>query len=418
MHLRKGEYSEDFYYYRGAQVKVSVEDSVTSRKLKCSNCRLVSLDGTVTISGRLEKNMFVFKGVPAGIWYIDVVDLPKTHLNPVNPEDKVSIKVVPGQDQEVSACYIPASSLEVKLLNRKDRVLKGGLYELYDPQTNLSIYPEITNRGKKLKFHGLKEGVYFLRQVRAPKGYQRDLEEIRVDIGEKEDVKRNIICTHNSTDAHVKNILTRPVVLAWILKPIVAEFKPDITITEIISLLTEQYPNMKNLPVHLLTARISTSENDVVNEYGRTIFDIFFELRIPAELSRSGKETTVYIDLEPQNLASIHYNIWIRAAVYAALMLLIQRGRIGGFFSDDYDQVKKCYSIWICRNAPLEEQNLVFGKGEHKRLLYGNQTKPADELPQIVDQVLVNLSDTLEKQQSGGWYYYVGGRRPPDLSGG
>ena len=51
------------------------------------------------------------------------------------------------------------------------------------------------------------------------------------------------------------------------------------------------------------------------------------------------------------------YSLLKRATYYASRMISSQRGR--DFQGDEYDQIRKVYTIWICMNAPKETGNSI-----------------------------------------------------------
>ncbi len=84
------------------------------------------------------------------------------------------------------------------------------------------------------------------------------------------------------------------------------------------------------------------TEDKIPNE-GRITYDIKFAVYIPG-----GERIKLIINVEAQKEFNAGYDLVTRGVFYGARMISAQKDR--EFIGDDYDSVKKVYSIWICMN--------------------------------------------------------------------
>lgn len=183
-----------------------------------------------------------------------------------------------------------------------------------------------------------------------------------------------------SYDAGAKKILADKQVLAWILKYCVKEFK-DCTIPVIVECI-EGTPEISG---YYLFPRKETADaisgmpscDDMPNE-GGVRFDIRFHAVTP-----KGEPMKLIIDLEAQKNFYPGYSIAARGVFYGARMISAQYGV--EFSDNDYDSIKKVYSIWICMNAPRYAVNTITEYAMQPKNLYGNfQGKMKYDLLSIV----------------------------------
>jgi hypothetical protein len=69
------------------------------------------------------------------------------------------------------------------------------------------------------------------------------------------------------------------------------------------------------------------------------------------------------------------YDLVTRGIYYGARLLSSQKER--EFSGEDFDEIKKVYSIWICMNGPKYLQNTITEYKIQQNKLYGNYSKPA-----------------------------------------
>ena len=157
-------------------------------------------------------------------------------------------------------------------------------------------------------------------------------------------------------DAEVKNILADKNILAWILKTCASEFK-RLEIEEIINCI-EGEPEISVVPVYPGKApeKITgmSTEDKVPNE-GFVTYDI----RFYAYVSKDGRKEKIklIVNIEAQKKYHPGYDLVTRCIFYLARQISAQLDT--EFTADDYDNIKKVYSIWICMDTPEYAQNTI-----------------------------------------------------------
>lgn len=152
-------------------------------------------------------------------------------------------------------------------------------------------------------------------------------------------------------DAQCKRVLANKVILAWILKYTVKEFRSmsirqikkcignDILISKV-----SVEPGKTNVsePEKI----IGEAEEDKVQGEGGIYFDIRFSVYLP----KKNEKIKMLINVEAQKDFHPGCAVPSRGVFYAARMISAQKGT--EFSGSDYDGIRKVYSIWICMNAP------------------------------------------------------------------
>ena len=171
-----------------------------------------------------------------------------------------------------------------------------------------------------------------------------------------------------SYDKLAKHFLSRKSILAQILKYTVEEFA-DSSLEDNEKKYIEGEPSLSINTVPLddtLDIIGKNTESASLNESFVT-FDIIFDAIAPVD----GKLVKIIINLEPQKTTrKIHYKLMKRAVYYAARLISSQKER--EFHGDNYNGLKKVYSIWIAMNVQnyradsIQEyklsENLIHGK--------------------------------------------------------
>ena len=159
-------------------------------------------------------------------------------------------------------------------------------------------------------------------------------------------------------DQAAKKVLSQKKILALILKRTVEEFK-EAAIPDIVTKYIEGTPLISQIPVHPDETNIDGErihgdnvEDGSLSE-GMVRYDILFHALVPG----THEPIMLIINIEAQNSARPGYSLLKRAAYYASRMISSQRGR--DFHGDEYDKIRKVYTIWICMNAPKETGNSI-----------------------------------------------------------
>lgn len=154
-------------------------------------------------------------------------------------------------------------------------------------------------------------------------------------------------------DTEVKKILSNKTILSWILKFTVKEFA-NCSILEIQKCI-EGNPQISTVPIrpgHPPECIIGISnENCEINE-GFITYDIIFHA-----FTFDNERTKIIINIEAQNNYYPGYDLVTRGIFYGTRMISSQLDK--EFTTDNYNDIKKVYSIWICMDAPMYAQHTI-----------------------------------------------------------
>lgn len=171
----------------------------------------------------------------------------------------------------------------------------------------------------------------------------------------------------SSYDEHAIRILSNKYILAHILKGTLGECY-NRSIEEIVVLI-EGTPEIKTVPVHPgeVSEMITGLRNeDKVPGESTTTFDIRFHITIP----EAEQNIKILINVEAQRKFYPGYDLVTRGIYYGARMISSQRET--EFKDNDYDDIKKVYSLWICTNAPDYAQNTVTQYAIQQEKVFGD----------------------------------------------
>lgn len=156
-------------------------------------------------------------------------------------------------------------------------------------------------------------------------------------------------------DEHVKRILSNRYILAWILKCTTSEFSKlsikqiaEECISEDISISKVRVmPGKTNTDVEKTRERIvGTNTEDKIPGEG----EIYYDMRFSAYAPDKEEVIKILLNVEAQKKFKLKYALVTRGIFYAARMISAQMDT--EFLANDYSEMKKVYSIWICMNAP------------------------------------------------------------------
>ena len=160
-------------------------------------------------------------------------------------------------------------------------------------------------------------------------------------------------------DESCKNILANKIILAWIMKSCMKEYK-DCSIRDIADHYIEGTPEISQREVHRDEAPASdpgkirgeNTEDKAVNE-GTVRYDIMFRAILPQGQER----IELIINIEAQKDFYPGYPLIKRGIYYGCRMISSQYGTI--FTNSHYEKIQKVYSIWICFNPPEKRKNSI-----------------------------------------------------------
>lgn len=173
-------------------------------------------------------------------------------------------------------------------------------------------------------------------------------------------------------DAACKRLLSEKMILAWILKSCVEEFR-DCEVREIAEKYIEGRPQVSEVAVMPETEGnmiVGMDTEDKSAQEGNVYFDIRFYAISP----RSGERIRLIINVEAQSKFYPGYPLLMRAIYYCCRMISSQHGR--EFQKSHYEKVRKVYSIWICMNPPKNRRNTIARYHMAEENLVGSVQEP------------------------------------------
>ena len=168
-------------------------------------------------------------------------------------------------------------------------------------------------------------------------------------------------------DSLAKRFLARKSILAHILKNVVSEFA-DCPLLDIERKYIEGEPTTTINTVPLddtLDIKGKHTESNSPLE-GLVTFDIIFDAIAPS----TGEPIKLIINIEPQKTTtSIDYKLMKRAVYYVARLISSQKEK--EFHGDDYNSLKKVYSIWICMDVQNYRANSIQEYSLTEKIIHG-----------------------------------------------
>ena len=160
-------------------------------------------------------------------------------------------------------------------------------------------------------------------------------------------------------DAACKRLLANKVILAWIMKSCLEEYKTH-SINEIAEKYIEGLPQIAEATVNPDEEICDSGEQirgvkneDSTIQEGTITYDIRFLAIVPG----TGETIRLMINVEAQNDFYPGYPIIKRALYYCSRMISSQYG--SEFTATHYENIRKVYSIWICSNPPKKRENTI-----------------------------------------------------------
>ena len=168
-------------------------------------------------------------------------------------------------------------------------------------------------------------------------------------------------------DSLAKRFLARKPILAHILKNVVSEFA-DCPLLDIERKYIEGEPTTTINTVPLddtLDIKGKHTESNSPLE-GLVTFDIIFDAIAPS----TGEPIKLIINIEPQKTTtSIDYKLMKRAVYYVARLISSQKEK--EFHGDDYNSLKKVYSIWITMDVQNYRANSIQEYSLTEKIIHG-----------------------------------------------
>lgn len=186
-------------------------------------------------------------------------------------------------------------------------------------------------------------------------------------------IAQTLDITDNKTryDEACKQILSEKIILAWIMKTCLEEYKSR-TVEEIASQYIESTPQIGKA-----SERRDTNTSDAPRIFGLSAEDasiteqtLEYDIRFSATAPRMNKWISLLMNLEAQNNYYPGYPLLKRAVYYNCRWISAQSGTV--FTHSHYEKICKVYGIWLCMNPPKKHQQSITQYSIRESNLYGN----------------------------------------------
>ena len=192
-------------------------------------------------------------------------------------------------------------------------------------------------------------------------------------------------------DAACKRLLANKVILAWIMKECLEEYR-NCNIQEIVSRYIDGEPDIGQVPVNV-DERLSGEQIRNVSVEDASVYEgtVTYDIRFCAEAPGTENRIQLIINIEAQNDFYPGYPIIKRGTYYCSRMISSQYGT--EFTSSHYENIKKVYSIWICMNPPQYRENTITEYYIAEKNLVGN-VKEKIENYDLLTAIMICLGTT------------------------
>ena len=174
--------------------------------------------------------------------------------------------------------------------------------------------------------------------------------------------------TKAAYDNVAKRVLSRKIILAHILKETVTEFA-GCSIDDIEKKYIEGEPvlTVNRIPLDdTLDIKGKPTESKSPTE-GIVTFDIIFDAILP----KNGEQIKIVVNIEAQKTTkTIGYPLMKRAVYYVSRLISGQKEK--EFHGDNYNSLKKVYSIWVCMNVQNYRADSIQEYSLTEKIVHGN----------------------------------------------
>lgn len=187
-------------------------------------------------------------------------------------------------------------------------------------------------------------------------------------------------------DTEAKKLLSNKEILARIIKYSVAEFQ-NYSIPEIIDSI-EGDPLISKVrvrPGHSPGNIVGRSNSASEIEASEVTYDILFHVITP-----DSHRTKIIINVEAQNKYYPGYDLVTRGIFYCARILSSQLDT--EFNGENYNDIKKVYSIWICKNVPNYASHTITEYKITPHKIWGNFS--GDVRYDLLSVIMVHLGNS------------------------
>ena len=190
-------------------------------------------------------------------------------------------------------------------------------------------------------------------------------------------------------DSVCKLILSKKQVLARILRLALKEYS-SYTDEEIITNFIKGEPNVADIPVHRDDVTVINTEDKSATE-GTAFYDVLFNAVIPG----TNDTAEFIINIEAQNKYHTKYPLLRRTMYYCSRLISAQKDK--DFSKDNYQDIKKVFSIWICFTPNEKNKNTISRYKITKEDVFGYPQFPESDYD-ILEGIMICLGDDENRQ--------------------
>jgi predicted transposase/invertase (TIGR01784 family) len=179
------------------------------------------------------------------------------------------------------------------------------------------------------------------------------------------------------------------------MKECVEEFK-DFDVNYIADSCIDGIPQISEVSLHRGSKPekiIGSNTEDKTADEGT----VFFDIRFVAILPQSGENIRLIINIEAQNNYNPGYSLIRRGLYYCCRLISAQYGT--EFANEDYDNLKKVYSIWVCTNTPNYAKNTITKYCISEKNMIGNFQSESNKYD-ILNLIMICLDKDSQNTES------------------
>ncbi len=196
-------------------------------------------------------------------------------------------------------------------------------------------------------------------------------------------------------DKYCKILLSNKIILAYIMKYCIKEFS-DYDVRYISENCIDGTPQISGIPVD----RNSPEKITGINTEDKTADEgtVYFDIRFVALLPQTNENVRIIVNIEAQNQYNPGYSLVKRGLYYCCRLISAQKET--EFTKNDYDNIRKVYSIWICTEAPQYARNTINRYCIKEENVVGNY-KIDSEKYDLINMILLCLDKDGEDVKNG-----------------
>jgi len=193
-------------------------------------------------------------------------------------------------------------------------------------------------------------------------------------------------------DETCKRILSNKMILGWLMKECIWEYQ-DKEVKEIANIYIEGTPVVGDVKVFGGEKIRGLPTEAIGGNNGK----IFYDIRYRAVVPKDDDLIELIVNVEAQNQYHVGYPLVKRGGFYSCQMIANQYGT--EFETINYNEIKKVYSIWICRDVPKVLENAITCYEMSERNIVGN-VKEVKSNYDLISVVMVYLGQANNQKQS------------------